>query len=391
MAEKEVDGVISTGVDKLVRLVMEKGRISIKQASKLLGADEETIEDWAQFLEDGGLISIEYSFTTPYLVGKKPTKGEVEAKQKELAESKDIFMRKTESAANYLDMLDKEVARIEEVFEHLEKHADKNLKCVEGDLYNLEKAEKEKDRMDKEISDSKEAFMQKIAVLNKKLRKEEEDYKNISKDIKKEVEETAKIFDSEKKEAQSIVETEKYLEKKLEDVKKLSDSIQKRMDEGSKKISDSEGKLESLMKRYEDMKENLEKEKQGILSSMNENKLKEVEIMKKQDEILGKMKGKRESICNGLSELEDLPKKFRLFMSKKATIKEILDKIKKEEKGLKEKLEEISKKGKLLKMATGKEEFSKDMKALEKELESVTKKRGMFEEQLKKLTKFIKP
>jgi chromosome segregation ATPase len=390
MPEKEGKEVINTGVDKLVKLVKEKGKISIKQASKLLGVDEETTEDWAQFLEDGGLLSIEYKFTVPYLVGKKLTKSEIEENVKEVKEGKDIFMRKTESAMNYLDMLDKEVTKIEEVFTHLEKHSDKSLRHVEDDLFELEKAEKEKDRMDKDISDSKEAYMQKISAINKKLKEEEENYEGISRDIRKEVEETARIFDSKKKEAQSIVESEKYLEQKLKEVSELSDSIQKKMDSENKKMGDCEQKLETLRKRYNDMKMNLEKEKQAILGSMNNNKLKEMEITKRQGEIVKKMEEKQKELGAGLSELEDLPGKLKQFMGRKAKIKEILNKIKDEEKGLKGKLNEITTKGKLLKMTSGKGEFDKDAKALEKELDSVTSKRNMFEEQLERLTKLVK-
>lgn len=390
MSEKEGKEVINTGVDKLVKLVKEKGKISIKQASKLLGVDEETTEDWAQFLEDGGLLSIEYKFTVPYLIGKKLTKSEIEERAKELKEGKDIFVRKTESAMNYLDMLDKEVTKIEEVFAHLEKHSDKSLRHVEDDLFELEKAEKEKERMDEDISNSKEAYMHKIAEINKKLKNEKESYETVCKGIIKEVDETAKVFNSKKKEAQSIVESEKYLEQKLKEVRELSDSIQKRMSTENKKMGECEQKIDSLRKRYDDMKRDLEKEKQSILSSMNDNKLKEMEITKRQREIVKKMEEKQKELGTGLSELEDLPGKFKQFMERKARIKEILNKIKDEEKGLKGKLDEITAKGKLLKIISGKEEFDKDVKVLEKELNSVTSKRNIFEEQLEKLTKLVK-
>ena len=152
-------GVINTGVDKLVKLIKDKGRLSMKQAASLLGVDVETIEDWSQFLEDGGLVSIEYKFTVPYLVGKKLTKDEIEQRAKEVKEGRDIFMRKAESAMNYLDMLDKEVTKIEGVFAHLEGHSDKSLRHVQEDIYELEKAEKEKDKMDSDICNSKEAYI----------------------------------------------------------------------------------------------------------------------------------------------------------------------------------------------------------------------------------------
>jgi chromosome segregation ATPase len=387
MPEKEV---IHTGVDRLVKLVKDKSKVSIKQAAKLLGVDEETIEDWSQFLEEGGLISIEYKFTVPYLVGKKLTREEVEQKTKDIKDEKDIFMRKTESAMNYLDMLDKEVTKIEEVFTHLESHSEKSMRHVQDDIAELERAEKDKERMDKEINSSKESYIGKISAINKKIKDEQEEYEELNKDIRKEVDETARIFETERKEAESIVESEKYLEQKLKEVNELSDSIQKKMDSEGKKVQDSEKKLADLKKRYEDMKAKLDKERQYILKSINDNKFKEMEITKKQEEIIKKMQEKQKDVGEELSELKELPDKFRQFINRKEKIKEILTKVRNEEKGLKEKLEQLSAKGRILKITTGKEQFDKEMKALEKDVDGISSKRNMFEEQLEKLTKLVK-
>lgn len=387
MPEKEV---IQTGVDKLVKLVKDKGKVSLKQASRLLGVDEETIEDWSQFLEDGGLISIEYKFTVPYLVGKKLTKEEIDQKAKEIGDEKNIFMRKTQSAMNYLEMLDQEVNKIETVFAHLEKHSDKSLRHVQNDVFELEKAEKDKERIDKEIEESKEGYLQKISAINKKIKAEKDDYEKISSDIRKEVEETANVFEIEKKEAQSIIDSEKYLEQKLEEVKELSEGIQKKMSGESKNISDSEQKLNILMQRYEGIKNKLQKEKQDILGAMNENKLKEIDITKRQEEIIKKMEQKQKEVDTELSELQDLPVKFKQFIDKKSKIKEILVKVESEEKGLKDLLNQLILKGKVLKTTMGKKEFDKEMKELGEDLDKVTYKRSFFEGQLSKLVSLIK-
>lgn len=387
MPEKDI---IQTGVDKLVKLVKDKGRVSLKQASRLLGVDEETIEDWAQFLEDGGLISMEYKFTVPYLVGKKLTKEEIDRKAEEIGNDKNIFMRKTQSAMNYLEMLDKEVNKIETIFAHLEKHSDKSLKHVQNDVFELERAEKDKEMMDKEIENSKEEYLQKISTINKKIRVEKDDYEKISSDIRKEMDETAKVFEIEKKEAQSIINSERYLEQKLGEVKELSEGIQKKMGNETKKISDSEQKLNMLMQRYGEMKNRLQKEKQGILGAMNENKLKEIDITKRQEEIIKKMEQKQKEVDTELSELQDLPAKFKQFIDKKVKIKEVLIQVESEEKGLKEKLNQLIMKGKVLKTTMGAKEFEKEMERLGKDLEGVTSKRNLFEGQLSKLVNLIK-
>ena len=61
---------ISTAVDSLVELVNNKKRIPLEEAAKELGLPEHIINEWAVFLEEEGILTIEYQFTTPFLVAK---------------------------------------------------------------------------------------------------------------------------------------------------------------------------------------------------------------------------------------------------------------------------------------------------------------------------------
>ena len=45
-------GVIETGVDKLVKLVKERGRIAMSDATKELGVNTAVIQEWVDFLEE---------------------------------------------------------------------------------------------------------------------------------------------------------------------------------------------------------------------------------------------------------------------------------------------------------------------------------------------------
>ena len=90
------NSVIETGVDKLVKIVKERGQVALADVAKELGVNSNVIQEWVDFLEEEGVISVEYRLTKPYLVDRKLTKKEVESKAKEFASKKEVFVRKAE-------------------------------------------------------------------------------------------------------------------------------------------------------------------------------------------------------------------------------------------------------------------------------------------------------
>lgn len=63
-----VDELISTGVDQLINVVFNKKRVKLEDVANELGISQSVIQEWVKILEDQGLIRMEFSFTTPYLV-----------------------------------------------------------------------------------------------------------------------------------------------------------------------------------------------------------------------------------------------------------------------------------------------------------------------------------
>jgi chromosome segregation ATPase len=80
--------LITTGVDALVRLVKEKQRIELDDASSILSIPQETIEEWARVLEEEGILRIEYRLTRIYLLWIKPTEEEVATEKQSFYEEK---------------------------------------------------------------------------------------------------------------------------------------------------------------------------------------------------------------------------------------------------------------------------------------------------------------
>ena len=117
-------GTISTGVDGFIRLVRESGRIDITDAAVRLGMSRQVLEEWAQVLEEQGLIRIEYQLTKVYLIWVAATKEEVEAKREAITDKRSATLRQAESQleeilkiGQQLDEMEDEFTQISEAFE----------------------------------------------------------------------------------------------------------------------------------------------------------------------------------------------------------------------------------------------------------------------------------
>lgn len=80
--------LITTGVDALVRLVKERQRVEIEDASSILNIPNETLEDWARVLEEENILRIEYRLTKIYLLWVKPTEEEIATERASFYEEK---------------------------------------------------------------------------------------------------------------------------------------------------------------------------------------------------------------------------------------------------------------------------------------------------------------
>src|SRR3989338_6064714 len=98
-----MDSLIETGVDKLMELVKKKGKVTFHEASNELGVSPNLIEEWAEFLEEEGLINLDYNLTTPYISEKKLTKKDAEGRIKEFSDKKEQFIRKAETMLSLVE------------------------------------------------------------------------------------------------------------------------------------------------------------------------------------------------------------------------------------------------------------------------------------------------
>ena len=148
------DLLISTGVDGLIRLVKERGRVEIGAAAKELKLPARTAEDWAHVLEEEGIITVEYKLTKVYLVWRTPEVKEVEQKREKLEEK----------ATDTREEIEQLLTRVEE--------GGKSLSAMQEDIANLTTrpmSASDADSLKRELSSLQETYSDKIRATSGRL------------------------------------------------------------------------------------------------------------------------------------------------------------------------------------------------------------------------------
>jgi len=196
--------LLKTGVDRLVSLIKEKKRISVPQAAKELGVSPIVVEEWADFLEEDDIISIDYKFATPWLIDKKLKKEEIIKKVKEFHGKRDIIIRRSESLLSSLNKEGEDITKVRDEFKKIRQDIYSELNNVQGELKELEKYEELKKKVDNQIKTQDQIFAEKIKQMDGQIIRAQKKYSEFLKEIG--VEE--KIIKTERVKTDSIRKTE---------------------------------------------------------------------------------------------------------------------------------------------------------------------------------------
>ena len=106
---------------------------------KILGLKERQVEEWADFLEEEGIISIEYKFTKPYLVARKLAKKDVQERAKEFSGKKEGFVRKAEVSLSFLNKESNKLNSLKQEFEKIKQELGLDIGSIKNELEELKK------------------------------------------------------------------------------------------------------------------------------------------------------------------------------------------------------------------------------------------------------------
>lgn len=378
--------LIETGVDKLVNLVRKRKKISIPDAARQLGVSIVVVEEWADFLEDEGIISIEYKFTTPYLIERLFTKDELEKKQKEFGGKKEAFVRKAEVALAMLDKESGSFTKIKDQFDDLKKDLGTEVKKVKGDLEDLEKYEELKNNIDKKIEKQQKDFKEQIEQIESQIVREEKKYADMLQDINEEEQQ----LDKDKIEALTIHEKEAALMGRLESIRKTIETFEDTVEAEDKRVLNAEDHITRIRGLSSEIKKNVEKRKDDLDVLFDESKKQEINILELQDSILQKVKRKKEEIESRIAEGKGASKKFKDFFDKKGDVESLIRKISEHKNELEKDLMQLIQKAKAFNMASKSRGIETPISDLKKKFNKINKNKSKFEQELRKLANLLK-
>ncbi|MEM4267486.1 MAG: hypothetical protein QXK37_01510 [Candidatus Woesearchaeota archaeon] len=379
-------GIIETGVDKLVKLVNEKTRISTSEAAKILGVSPAVIDEWADFLEEEGIISLEYKLATTYLVERKLSKKEITKKEKEYHSSKEAFIRKVESAITTLDRECEGLENLKKEFAAIKKELGSDIDSVKQELAELENYERLKKNIDKQLLEQQAAFKNKIQELEKELLKEKSKYQELVDDIELE---RVKLAE-EKSQSLGLKEQEAGLLKKLDEFSDIIKKIRESIYQEDKKIEITEEHIKALEKSAEKIKSRILEEKKKLEPLIEQSKMGEKKILSLQQDVLAKVLEKKKSMQNVPQDAKSAAKKFEAFFSRKNEVEKILEETDALRISLREELNNLIKKATAFNLASNSADVKKHISELEKKFVEVDKKRESFHNKLKKLLSLVK-
>ena len=374
--------VIETGVDKLVNLVDMKGRISSADAAKELGVGTTVVMEWADFLEEEGIIKVEYKFTKPFLIARKLAKKDIQEKAKEFEGKKDVFVRKAEVSLSFLEKESEKLKRLKEGFDGIKKELGIDLNSVKNELEELKNYEQLKLSLDRKVEEQKTQSMSKLREITQQILREKERYQSMLSQIKEE----EKILEHDKIEANSLEESEKLVQQKLNDVRGLIQKIEAKAKTEEEDVKNVRGHIQDMEILAKAAEAKIEKERSLIEPLVSQSRAQMEKIKELQEAVIGKIESKEKK----LSKAKGASKKMNEFFKKKMGVLDIIEKVNKDRNDLERELIELIRKAKSFQLSSKSGDIGTEIVDLEKKFKNVDEKKKAFEQELKKLGVFFK-
>jgi len=378
--------LIKTGVDKLVDLVTKEKKVSIKDAARKLGVSPQNIEEWADFLEEEGLISVEHSLSGVSLMPKQLTKTELRSKVKEYKTEQEAFQRKVTVALTDVEREAEDIRVLRTEFKNLHKEIGDDLDQVQEELSSIDKFREYENRILKKKSDFEKEYSQKIDSMNARLNLLQKRMEFIAQTKTKK----KKIVEKKSGEIESLLQKEKQLLESLKNFEKTLEQLVKKaqQSEESLVIDEKEIKdLEKLQEQYQEEIDSAQNEMKGLFSQIDE---KRSEIKLLESDFLDKLKKSDAMSKTKLTNAKKVQQTFKAFFTKYDQIKQIMETLDTQYRELEEELQRLAHKAAVYDMTLKEGKAPEQVEILEQELDKLNKKRSTFKQELLRLKDVLK-
>lgn len=376
--------VIETGVDKLVKLVSQSKKVSVKDAAKELGVSTSSIEEWADFLEEEGIIDIESQFATVYLIEKKISKKDIAEKVKAVRDEKEQFMRRVESSMNAIERDSEEIKLIDSEFRKIKNLLETNFSKLGKKLESLEDFRKSHHDIESKKKELEDTYESKVKTVEDQLKKEHKEYEDVIKSIEDEL---AKIK-AEREKMESLKVSEKDLHAKVHQINSTIEQVKKEIDKENEQLAADEQRLKKFEEVAKKIKENVLASSKELDDVTKQVKDARKELVKMEDDFLKDIESLEKGDLKKIGpykETQEVMERFKRFFAQTKEIDSLIQKAEKEEAAVREHFQNLAKKVTAFSVVASVPDVKSQMSALHAELSEIESKKSALAAQLKKL------
>ena len=374
---------ITTGVDNLVSLIVEKKRISVAEASKQLAVSRELIEEWADFLEERGVIKLEYKFTTPYLIYKEQDTKSANKSQKHFTTRKEAFTRQIDSTLQLIEGHAQGLTKVRDEFDKINAELEIKIKAIRGELQELEKFDTLKRDLGNELSAQYEEFKRRISTIETRMRKSEETYEEMIKSLEEENEQ----LEGRHKHLDALKHAEAAMISNLQKVKQEITKMESQRKSESLKIGTEQQRISLLKLKAKRLASELKKHKQEIKPVIQSFQKAHEASVKSKNELMKKFETHLKSVEIKESKVEAIKGDFEEYLKRKIDIDIVMDKLTSEIEKLHAEFRFLKQESRLLALTGKKQNTEKEMAQLEKRLKDALQRKKGFEKHVEDLKK----
>jgi chromosome segregation ATPase len=382
-----VSANIKTGVDKLVELVSEKKRVTVEDAAKKLGVGKDVVQEWAEFLEEEGLVSLDYNLSKVWITEKKITKEEVISSAKEVSSEKEALTRKIDVAISSLQDEASGFENIRKEFTNIQGHIKNEVEVVKKQLGELERYDSLRNNIDKEVSKQKSDYDSFVKEAQEKLKLESQKYEELKEVIEKErknLEQYGQKLEELKKLRNDYERTVSSLKESLKSIDEVMDDYKHKFDGSNKVILVYKTALDKLNAELSEQKGNL------LTKKIQELKLGEERLLKNQLVLENEIKEKLGSLRSYSGIGDKVHKGFEGVFAKNITTEKLISEIENDKTDLTKELEALKTKVETFSLLTNSSSMKTQLKDMTSTLESYERKKLSIRYKIEKLLGLIK-
>ncbi|MFT4249892.1 MAG: hypothetical protein ACMXYD_00835 [Candidatus Woesearchaeota archaeon] len=376
---------IETGVDRLIQLIEKEEKISVSQAAKSLGVSKLVVSEWAEFLEEEQLITLEYSLSQTYLKLREVSDKELAKHAKDFSNKKDMFIRKVDSALMQLEQHHDNAQQVKEQFVALKKDLGGEVDAVRKQLKELEKYEKAKQAIDEDIENEFAKYEKKITQAHSLLEQERKRFSSLL----GELDEQEEALGEQEKSLESLESLKDSLSQKADEIDELLVRAKKELTEQSQGITKTHKHIDSLKEQIANERSRVDSIETKNLDSLEQQRKKhEKEIKAMHEEIVLAAQEAKKRINKDVEESKKVAKKFEKFFKNRLDGDKELEELEKQRKQLAAEYELLHKSAVSFRVA-GKAQTHKQLVDLQKKFDTLEKQHTSYKKKLQEIAKHM--